>query len=94
VATKDYVTARHLFTASHGVATSQRTSLGPVKSPRDSAHTDGSLLTVEPELVEIAQLVPAGSPRSDGEDSAHVERLVEASWPLPHILMRGSDPDA
>jgi ParB-like chromosome segregation protein Spo0J len=87
VATKDDATASHLFTASLGASTNQMPSLGPVKSLRDSAHTDGSLRSGEPELVEIAQLVPAGSPRSDREDNAHVERLVEAEWPLPPILV-------
>ncbi|MFD6270539.1 ParB/RepB/Spo0J family partition protein [Nocardia asteroides] len=37
--------------------------------------------------VEIASLVIAGSPRSGGEDQAHIERLMEAEWPLPPILV-------
>ncbi len=37
--------------------------------------------------VEIASLVMAGSPRFEGEDPAHIERLVEAEWPLPPILV-------
>ncbi|MGE2817752.1 ParB/RepB/Spo0J family partition protein [Mycobacterium heidelbergense] len=38
-------------------------------------------------LVKIASLVGTGSPRSRGESEAHVQRLVEAEWPLPPILV-------
>jgi ParB-like chromosome segregation protein Spo0J len=41
----------------------------------------------KPESVRIAALVRTGSPRSGGLDSAHVQRLVEADWPLPPILV-------
>ncbi|MFE5289628.1 ParB N-terminal domain-containing protein [Nocardia sp. NPDC056611] len=37
--------------------------------------------------LEIVSLVTAGSPRSEGEDHSHIERLVEAEWPLPPILV-------
>lgn len=37
--------------------------------------------------IEIASLVTIGSPRSEGEDNSHIERLVEAEWPLPPILV-------
>ncbi|MFE6923586.1 ParB/RepB/Spo0J family partition protein [Nocardia sp. NPDC057663] len=37
--------------------------------------------------VEIVSLVIAGSPRSEGEDQSHIERLIEAEWPLPPILV-------
>ncbi|MFE3958853.1 hypothetical protein ACFXPS_32340 [Nocardia sp. NPDC059091] len=37
--------------------------------------------------LEIASLVTIGSPRSEGEDHSHIERLVEAEWPLPPILV-------
>ena len=85
--TKDHVTASHLFSALRDAPTNQRLCLGPVKSAEGRAYTDASSRTSEPELVEIAQLVPDGSPRSDGEDHAHVERLLEAEWPLPPILV-------
>jgi ParB-like chromosome segregation protein Spo0J len=38
------------------------------------------------EVVHVAVLVHAGSPRSH-EDEAHVQRLVDAEWPLPPILV-------
>ena len=38
-------------------------------------------------VVKVASLVGAGSPRSRGESEAHVQRLVEAEWPLPPILV-------
>ena len=41
----------------------------------------------KPESVQIAALVRTGSPRSGGVDSAHVQRLIEADWPLPPILV-------
>ncbi|MFF5030856.1 ParB/RepB/Spo0J family partition protein [Nocardia salmonicida] len=37
--------------------------------------------------VEIESLVVFGSPRSEGEDQSHIERLIEAEWPLPPILV-------
>ncbi|WP_370068633.1 ParB N-terminal domain-containing protein [Mycobacterium sp. MAA66] len=37
--------------------------------------------------VDIAALVREGSPRSEGEDPAHIQRLVESEWPLPPILV-------
>lgn len=37
--------------------------------------------------LEIASLVIIGSPRSEGEDHSHIERLIEAEWPLPPILV-------
>ena len=40
-----------------------------------------------PTTVQIASLVWAGSPRSRGEDEAHVRRLVETEWPLPPIVV-------
>lgn len=43
-----------------------------------------------PVTVEIASLVSGDSPRSDGEDELHVQRLVEAEWPLPPILVHRS----
>lgn len=39
------------------------------------------------EKLKIASLVRADSPRSTGEDSVHVQRLIEADWPLPPILV-------
>ena len=41
----------------------------------------------KPESVQIAALVRTGSPRSGGVDFAHVQRLIEADWPLPPILV-------
>ena len=38
-------------------------------------------------VVKIASLVSTGSPRSRGEDEAHVRRLVEAEGPLPPIVV-------
>jgi ParB-like chromosome segregation protein Spo0J len=40
-----------------------------------------------PCVVNIATLVWGSSPRSEGEDPQHIERLVEAEWPLPPILV-------
>jgi ParB-like chromosome segregation protein Spo0J len=40
-----------------------------------------------PEVVEVVDLVPDGSPRLGGLNAAHVERLTEAEWPLPPILV-------
>src|SRR6185437_7896301 len=37
--------------------------------------------------VEIASLVSGDSPRSQGEDELHIQRLMEAEWPLPPILV-------
>ncbi|WP_431962462.1 ParB N-terminal domain-containing protein [Nocardia sp. bgisy134] len=37
--------------------------------------------------LEIASLLTIGSPRSEGEDQSHIERLIEAEWPLPPILV-------
>ncbi len=85
--TKDHVRASHLFSALHDAPTNQRLCLVPLKSDQGRAYADASSRTSEPELVEIAQLVFADSPRSDGEDHAHVERLLEAEWPLPPILV-------
>jgi ParB-like chromosome segregation protein Spo0J len=39
------------------------------------------------QTVPICDLVRAGSPRSTGQDEAHVERLAEAEGPLPPILV-------
>jgi ParB-like chromosome segregation protein Spo0J len=39
------------------------------------------------EKVKIDALVRTGSPRSTGEDEMHVQRLAEAEWPLPPILV-------
>jgi hypothetical protein len=85
--TKDHVTVSHLFSALRDARTNEKLCLGPLKSAAGRAYADASSRTSEPELVEIAQLVFAGSPRSDGEDHAHVERLLEAEWPLPPILV-------
>ena len=41
----------------------------------------------KPESVPIAVLVRTGSPRSGGVDAAHVQRLIEADWPLPPIVV-------
>lgn len=43
--------------------------------------------TAPPSLVPIAALVDVGSPRSDGIDDAHVERLALADGRLPPILV-------
>jgi ParB-like chromosome segregation protein Spo0J len=40
-----------------------------------------------PCVVRISKLVWGSSPRSQGEDPRHIERLVEAEWPLPPILV-------
>jgi hypothetical protein len=40
-----------------------------------------------PTSVTIESLVWATSPRSQGEDDQHIQRLVEAEWPLPPILV-------
>ncbi len=37
--------------------------------------------------VQIASLVSGDSPRSQGEDELHIQRLMEAEWPLPPILV-------
>lgn len=48
---------------------------------------DGRRLQCTLTTVRIASLVRTGSPRSNGEDEAHVRRLSEAEWPLPPILV-------
>ena len=85
--TKDHVTTSHLFSALRDAPVNQRLCLGPVKSAHGRAYADASSRTSEPELVQIARLVFADSPRSDGVDHAHVERLLDAEWPLPPILV-------
>ncbi|MER6129253.1 ParB/RepB/Spo0J family partition protein [Streptomyces sp. NPDC001795] len=41
--------------------------------------------------VSIAMLLPGESPRSEGLDQEHVNRLAEVDGPLPAILVRRSD---
>ena len=48
---------------------------------------DGHRFQCTRTTVRIASLVRTGSPRSGGEDEAHVRRLAEAEWPLPPILV-------
>ncbi len=38
-------------------------------------------------VVKIRDLLAEGSPRSSGLNSAHVERMVAAEWPLPPIIV-------
>lgn len=38
-------------------------------------------------VVNVSDLRAEGSPRSSGLNSAHVERLVAAEWPLPPIIV-------
>jgi uncharacterized protein YerC len=40
-----------------------------------------------PVLLKVSSLIRADSPRSGGEDKAHIKRLLEAEWPLPPILV-------
>jgi hypothetical protein len=51
---------------------------------------DGHRFQCTRTTVRIASLVRTGSPRSGGEDEAHVRRLSEAEWPLPPILVHGT----
>ena len=65
----------------------RRQPASPTSLPGDGGVAEGWQVLGTPELVKIASLVRACSPRSGGEDSAHVELLTEAEGPLPPILV-------
>jgi ParB-like chromosome segregation protein Spo0J len=67
--------------------TGPSTQRNPARSPEnvsDSTPADPERTRV---TVEIASLVSGDSPRSQGEDELHIQRLAEAEWPLPPILV-------
>jgi len=68
-------------------AAKRRQPASPTSLPGDGGVAEGWQVLGKPELVKIASLVRACSPRSGGEDSAHVELLTEAEGPLPPILV-------
>lgn len=77
--------------AEHSRLTNQHPSAGASAETDIRAFLrDGERLQSMRTPVRIASLVRAGSPRSGGEDEAHVRRLVEAEWPLPPILVHGT----
>jgi uncharacterized protein YerC len=53
----------------------------------DESPSEPADLECNPVEVEIASLVSGDSPRSQGEDELHIQRLMEAEWPLPPILV-------
>lgn len=55
--------------------------------PQQPVELEALVSSCKPESVQIAALVRAGSPRSGGVDSVHVQRLIEADCPLPPILV-------
>jgi hypothetical protein len=65
----------------------QRNRVRPAPSPEHVSHG----APADPErtrvTVEIASLVAGDSPRSQGEDELHIQRLMEAEWPLPPVLV-------
>jgi ParB-like chromosome segregation protein Spo0J len=69
---------------------SQAASNGAFSRPghRDQAVQPGGR-TGAVEVVPVLSLRPSDSPRLNGEDKAHIARLVETETPLPPILVDG-----
>jgi hypothetical protein len=87
VAMKHDMTVKNLFKQSHGTSMNHGPTSQPFESFKGSAQKDCDVRSGEPEIVKINSLVLLGSPRSNGIDNGHVERLAEAEWPLPPILV-------
>lgn len=67
--------------------TARREPASPARLLGDGGIAEGWQVSGKPETVKIAFLVRACSPRSGGEDPAHVEYLAEVEGPLPPILV-------
>lgn len=65
----------------------RRADTAAVSAAKDSEHDAMQRNRPHVRKVALASLVMAESPRSAGVDHAHVQRLAEAEWPLPPILV-------
>jgi ParB-like chromosome segregation protein Spo0J len=80
-------TSAHPWKTTTGAAPSLLDAGSQPLGPQPPADLDALGSDCKPESVQIAALVRTGSPRSGGVDSAHVQRLIEADWPLPPIVV-------